>query len=197
MPKIYTIGHSNHSITYFLELLNSYKIDCIVDIRSIPNSRYNPQFNKSNLRKKLNLNGKIYLSFAKEFGAYRHEEDVQDRNNKTDYQKVYQSNSFLTGVRRLGEGLRKNYKIALMCAEAQPLDCHRFSMISKFLHRNQFDVWHILKDKTLISHAQAEELLIQKYSTKLSKPNLFNPIISHKDQLEEAYKIHHQEIAHR
>lgn len=191
--QIYTIGHSNHSIDYFLELLEAHQIQCVVDVRSIPKSGYNPHFNKDNLRATLQTNHKMYLSFAKEFGAHRHEEEVLNENRKVIYAKVHQSPDFLAGVERLRKGLQKGYKIALMCAEAEPLPCHRFSMISSFLHQNQFEVWHILKDKMLLSHQEAEQKLVEKYAKKLPKPDLFQTEISTEAKIKLAYQIHTQE----
>jgi uncharacterized protein (DUF488 family) len=193
---IYTIGHSTHPLDYFLELLKTYKVNCVVDVRSVAASSYNPQYNKEPLSNFLKNNDVVYLHLAEEFGARHGEPELLDDEGKVDFEKVRKSWSFQNGVERLWQGINKGYTIALMCSESEPFDCHRFSMISFALEKDGFDVEHILKDKTLKSNAQVESQLLKKYEKKIPKPDMFQPNVTSEDQLKYAYRLRNKEIAY-
>lgn len=195
-PIIYTVGHSTHQIDYFLELLKAYSINCLIDVRSVAASSYNPQYNKEPLSNFLKNNGITYLHFAEEFGARHTDSDLLDEEGKVDFEKVRKSWLFKNGVERLWLGLDKGFTIALMCSEGDPFDCHRFSMISIALEKDSFEVMHILKDKTLKSNAELEKQLLKKYDKKLPKPDIFQTNISADDQLKVAYRLRNKEIAY-
>lgn len=194
--KVYTIGHSTHEISYFLELLKEYNITCLVDVRSVAASRYNPQYNQKALAKSLLDNNIQYFHFAEEFGARHINPELLDENGKVDFEKVQQSASFKKGVERLREFVNAGETVALMCAEADPFDCHRFSMISVALQRDEFDVYHIIKDKSLKSNAEVEKQLLKKYEKKLSKPDMFNQTITEEDRLKEAYRLRNKDVGY-
>lgn len=197
MKQLYTIGHSNHEWIFFLELLQSHRVNCIIDVRSIAASAYNPQFNKSALIKNLKAEGIVYMHFEKEFGARQEHSSILDEEGKVDFEKFRATDDFQRGVQRLEKGLAKGFRIALMCSEAAPLDCHRFSMITVYLAQKGFDIQHILKDKSLCSNEVLEEKLLQKYAKKLPRPSLFEPNIEKKDQLKFAYQLRNKDIAYQ
>ena len=192
---IYTIGHSTHSLDYFLSMLKEYAIDCVVDVRSTPASKYNPQYNKEPFSKFLKKNKIAYLHFPQEFGARHDDPDLLDENGKVDFEKVRKSWGFKQGVERLWSGTEKGHIIALMCSESNPFDCHRFSMITVALEKDGFGVQHIMKDKTVSSTSDLENLLLKKYSSKLPKPDMFQPSVTVEDQLKVAYRLRNIEIA--
>jgi uncharacterized protein (DUF488 family) len=194
-PIIYTVGHSTHQLDYFLELLKQYGVTCIIDVRSVAASSYNPQYNKEPLTNFLKTNGIQYLHFAEEFGARHNDPDLLDDEGKVDFVKVRKSWSFKNGVERIWQGLDKGFTISLMCSESEPFDCHRFSMVSIALDKDGFDVKHIMKDKTLKTNADLENQLLKKYDKKLPKPDMFNPSVTLDDQLKEAYRLKNKEIA--
>jgi uncharacterized protein (DUF488 family) len=196
MPNIvYTVGHSNYDIQYFLELLDVFAIDCLIDIRSIPASSYCPHFNKDTLAATLRQRNILYMHFEREFGAKKLEPGLLDANRKVDFAKVQQTRDFLSGVERLKKGTEQGYTMALMCVEGHPLECHRFSMISGYLHTHGFTVRHILKDKTFITHEMLEAEALKKYAKKIPQPTIFEPIISQQVQLKAAYKAHNEDVA--
>ncbi len=170
---IYTVGHSNHSIDFFIDLIKTFSITCIIDVRSVPASSYSPQFNIDNLQKSLKASKIIYLHFGEEFGARHTEKELLDSFGKVDFDKVRETPKFLFGVERLQKGLDRGFNISLMCSEAEPFDCHRFSMISYYLARNGFIVHHILKDKSIITNEELEKILLKKYHRQIPKATLF------------------------
>ena len=195
-PVIYTVGHSTHQVDYFLELLKAYSITCLIDVRSVAASSYNPQYNEEPFSNFLKNNGIAYFHFAEEFGARHADPDLLDDEGKVDFEKVRKSWLFKNGVEKLWLELKKRSTIALMCSEGDPFDCHRFSMISIALEKDGFDVKHILKDKTLKTNAELEKELLKKYDKKLPKPDMFNPDVSVDDQLKEAYRLRNKEIGY-
>ena len=191
---IYTVGHSTHPIAYFAELLETHRINCVVDVRSVAASRYNPQFNKEPLMNYLKLQGVTYLHFEKEFGARQTDPSVYDAENRVDFEKFRKTPAFREGVIRLEKGIKNGYRIALMCSEAEPMDCHRFSMIAVGLKDNGFAVKHIMKDKSLMTNTELETELLRKYAKKLPKPTIFEPNVTPEQQLKAAYQFRNQRI---
>jgi uncharacterized protein (DUF488 family) len=84
-PIIYTVGHSTHPLNYFLSLLQEYGINCLVDVRSVAASRYNPQYNKEPLSNFLKNNGIVYMHLPEEFGARHSDPDLLDEKGKVDF----------------------------------------------------------------------------------------------------------------
>jgi uncharacterized protein (DUF488 family) len=191
---IFTIGHSTHQLDFFLELLVEYGVTCVVDIRSVPASSYNPQYNQESLKFFLKSNNIIYLHFAEEFGARQTDPDILDDDGKVDFEKVRKTWLFKNGLERIWQGIEKGYVVAIMCSESEPLDCHRFSMVSVGLQKDGFEVKHILKDKSLKTNLALENELLEKYSKKLPQNDLFNTDVTVEDQLRAAYRLKNKEI---
>jgi uncharacterized protein (DUF488 family) len=194
-PIIYTVGHSTHPIDIFLDLLNTYSVNCLIDVRSVAASSYNPQYNLEPLSNFLKANNIIYMHFAEEFGARHTDPDLLDEEGKVNFELVRKSWLFKNGVERLWLSVDKGNTIALMCSESEPFDCHRFSMISIALEKDGFEIRHILKDKTIKTNAQLENQLLKKYEKKIPKPDMFQPDITIDDQLKVAYRLRNKEIA--
>lgn len=193
---IYTVGHSSHTIEYFIELIKGSSINCIVDVRSNAASSFAPQFNKMPLLNFLKRSGISYVHFAKEFGARRTEDELFDKNGQVDFEKVRKTKVFISGIERLKQGIQKGLVIALMCSEANPFDCHRFSMISVELEKHDLTVMHILKDKSLIRNKELERELLKKYAKKIPQPSIFEPDITEEKQLAFAYQLRNKDIAY-
>ena len=193
-PIIYTVGHSTHEIDYFVSLLKEYNVDYLVDVRSLAASSHNPQYNQEPLKNYLKNQGITYLHFPEEFGARFSDPDLLDDEGQVDFERVRKTFAFRNGMERLWQEVDKGHVIVLMCSESEPLDCHRFSMVSVGLIKDGFEVKHIMKDKTLKAHKEVEDQLLKKYDKKLPKPDMFNPNITIEDQLKEAYRLKNKEI---
>ncbi len=197
---VYTIGHSTHTLEYFLELLKGYNINCIVDVRSSPASAYNPQYNQAPFKNFLKNNKVVYLHFAEEFGARQKDRDFLDEEGILDFNNVRKGWAFKNGLERIWQGVEKGYNIAIMCSESNPLDCHRFSMVSVGLADDGFDVKHILKNKTLKTQSELEKDLVKEFEKKLPVKDLFNQNISDeehlKKQIKRAFKLKNKKIGY-
>jgi uncharacterized protein (DUF488 family) len=190
---IYTIGHSTHSIQFFLELLRTHNVNCVVDVRSIAASRFNPQYNKKALQNSLEKDDIVYMHFEKEFGARQIDPAILNNAGQVDFEKVRQSKSFLNGIERLKDGTTKGYTIALMCAEAEPLDCHRFGMITPALKDAGFDARHILKDNTVITTEELENNLLDKFKKKIPGTDLY---LDREEKLKRAFQLLNEKIGY-
>ena len=194
--RLYSIGHSSQTQEEFLALLTLYRINCIVDVRSVPASKYSPQFNQETLRYFLKSHGIQYLHFGDEFGARR--TDSIDESGQVNFEQAVKTPLFQQGAARLMKGLEKGYQIALMCSEADPLECHRFSMVSRYFYDQGIDVQHILKDGTLASQASLEKEMINQFlhSRKyrlLEVDFLFGTYLE-EEQRNDAYRLKNKEI---
>lgn len=187
--NLFTIGHSNHPIDYFISLLKMNEIDVLIDVRSAPYSKFSPHFKKEALADSLQKAGIKYLFFGKELGARREEPEIRNEDGKIDYFKVRETEIFKEGIRRIKDGLGKDYKITMMCAEANPLDCHRFYMISYQFARDGIDLKHILKDGTAKPHSEFENELIEKLDSEINPDPLLEPELTYHQKIERVYRL--------
>lgn len=197
--RLYSIGHSSQTQEEFLALLIQYRINCIVDVRSVPASKYTPQFNEEALKWFLKSQGIQYLHFGDEFGARR--TDCIDKDGQVNFEQAVKTSLFQQGVARLMKGLGKGYRIALMCSESDPLECHRFSMVSRYFYDQGVDVQHILRDGNLASHAFLEKEMINRllHSRKYHLPevDLLFGTYSEEEQRKDAYRLKNKEIGYK
>lgn len=155
--RIYTIGHSNHSLDKFLSLLSQHSIQVLVDVRSHPTSDYARHFNQSNLSGEALNAGIKYVYMGKELGGRPETSDYYDAKRHVRYDQVAQSPSFLHGIERLQQGLQQ-FRVAVMCSEEDPSDCHRRLLIGRVLAEMGVEVAHIRGDGVLQSEADLVRL---------------------------------------
>lgn len=148
--QIFTIGHSNHSIEAFVSLLQQHGITALVDVRSNPFSRFNPQFTKKELEREIKTHGIKYVFLGRELGA-RPKNPSYYENGQVQYERLKDTASFKEGIKRVIQGT-KRYTIALMCAEKDPLQCHRFLLVARTLVKFDVPVIHILATGGLEPH---------------------------------------------
>ena len=197
--KLYTVGHSNQSLEEFLSLLQHHNINCIVDVRSVPASKYAPQFNEENLKYFLKSHNIQYLPFGDEFGARR--SDSIDDDGQVNFEMAVTTPLFQQGAERLKKGLEKGFNIALMCSEADPLECHRFSLVSRYFHNQGIEVYHILKDANLATQGEVEKRMVDDFlhSRKyhLAEIDELFGTYTAEDQLADAYRLKNKEIGYK
>lgn len=152
--EVLTIGHSTLSYERFLDLLRRSEVTAIADVRTAPYSRHSAHFAKETLREELRRVGIAYVFLGEELGG-RPKDKRLFRNGVADYEKMAQAAPFAKGLERVIEGA-KNYRIALMCSEHDPLDCHRCLLVGRALHERGVAVRHILSDGTHVNHEQIE-----------------------------------------
>ncbi len=140
---IWTIGHSNHTFERFAELLAVGEVECVVDVRSYPYSRVAPQFSREELAVSLRGGGMRYLFLGEELGGRPTQEDHYDEQGHARYDRMAGQPEFRVAVQRLLSGCRE-HRIALLCSEGQPQECHRRLLVGKVLTDHGVQLRHIL-----------------------------------------------------
>jgi len=189
--ELFTIGHSNHTMFDFLRLLRSHAITALVDVRSNPYSRLHPQFNRKVLAADLRKAKITYVFLGEELGA-RRVETACYVDSRADYGSIAQLPIFQQGLQRVREGIRQ-HRIALMCAERDPLDCHRVILVCRHLRKEGITLQHIREDGSLESHEDLEKRLVDRLEIE---PDLFNGTQNFDQLVEKAYDIQGQKIAY-
>lgn len=189
MDSLYTVGHSTHPIDKFIALLKQHGILALADVRSHPFSRHFPQFSKASLKQSLQDAGIAYVFLGKELGA-RSENPACYRDGKAQYELLAKEPQFEEGLTRLRKGMEQ-YSIALMCAEKDPLECHRAMLVARKMHEAGTPVLHILADGGLEPHIELEARMLA--GLKMSDVDMFS---SKEEILLSAYKSHGEKIAY-
>jgi uncharacterized protein (DUF488 family) len=189
MNKLFTIGHSNHDLERFLHLLKMHAITAVADVRSSPYSKFNPQYNREVLQKALKENRIAYVFLGDELGP-RSENPACYRDGKVQYARLAGTDLFLRGVERLLTGM-KSYRIALLCAEKDPISCHRMILVCRALRSEPIEISHILEDGSVESLADSERRLMQEL--KMRQLRMFE---SPEDLIQRAYDTQGEKIAY-
>ncbi len=192
VTAIYTIGHSNHPIEKFIDLLKQHDITTIGDVRSAPYSRFNPQFNTKSLAASLKKAGIAYVFLGEELGARPQDTACYD-NGRVDFDRLAERDKFKSGIDRVLTG-SEEYRLALMCAEKEPLDCHRTILVCRNLKAQGVSIKHILADGSLEDQRDTEARLLKATGCER---DLFDQSASDSETIEKAYAKRAREIAYR
>ena len=158
---VFTIGHSNHSLEVFSNLLSEHEVNVVADVRSAPYSRFNPQFNREFLAAELKGRGIGYMYVGRELGG-RPKDPACYEGDRVRYERVAETERFRKGLARVIDAAGKR-RVALMCAEKEPLDCHRTLLVARALDEHYVDVRHILADGTFETQADAMNRLLEQH----------------------------------
>lgn len=159
--SVFTIGHSNHPAEMFLGLLLRHGVEEVVDVRSTPHSRYNPQFNRKALQAALAAAGVGYVFMGEELGGRPANPSCYDSEGRVQYDRLAETEAFKEGVRQVVRWAGER-RLALMCSEKEPLACHRTLLIARTLTARGVAVSHIFADGGLESHAAAMNRLLDR-----------------------------------
>lgn len=187
---ILTIGHSTHEWGSFLALLRQHGVTAVGDVRSSPYSRHNPQFNREPLEAALKSAGIAYVFLGRELGG-RADDPACYVDGRIRYDRVAHTAVFLQGIERVERGT-KEHRIALLCAEKEPLDCHRTLLVARALAERGFSVQHILANGEIESHEVAMDRLLAAHD--LAENDLFST--SREDRLAKAIALQADRVAY-
>ncbi|MEZ4866359.1 MAG: DUF488 domain-containing protein [Caldilineaceae bacterium] len=154
---IYTIGYGDRSIDDFIAVLQRYQIDYVVDVRTAPYSRYKPDFSKTELSAALREGGIKYLFMGDQLGG-RPTDPACYTDGKVDYAKVKLTDAYRQGIERIGTAFAQQQRIALMCSEGKPEQCHRSKLIGETLTQLAIPLIHIDEADA----AQSQEAVIAR-----------------------------------
>jgi uncharacterized protein (DUF488 family) len=187
--ELFTIGYSPHILDSFLRVLQKHKVTAVADVRSLPYSQFKPEFNKNKVSEFLKAHGIAYVFLGDYCGA-RVDDPSCYVDGKVDYALVAENPKFKEGLKRIINGLEK-YRIALMCAEKDPIDCHRTILICRNLTPKGVNIKHILSTGRIEEHHDSEQRLLKLY--KLNHQDLFR---SEQQRLNDAYLRQGEKIAY-
>lgn len=190
--QLYSIGYATKPIDTFIAQLQRYNIDAVADVRSVPYSKVFHDYHRETLSATLKQANIHYVYLGDELGPRSKDDAHYDKCGQVQFDLLMQSPLYLAGLNRLQVGLDKGMRIALMCAEKDPADCHRSLLIGYDLYRQrQVIVQHIKHSGELESHAEMEERLLLLH-------DLGSDLVSSKDeQIELAWQLQSQAKAYR
>ena len=187
--KVFTVGHSTHALEDFVSLLKQHGVDAVADVRSVPYSRWQPQFNRENLAEALRPRGIAYVFLGKELGA-RSDDPQCYEDGRVQYRALAEIPLFQSGIKRVRDGSKRRC-IALMCAEKDPLDCHRTILVARELVASGVGVTHILENGSLEPHDETLKRLSEQL--RLPAQDLF---LTPEELENRAYAAQEQRIAY-
>ena len=189
MFELFTIGHSVHSVEHFTELLHRHGITALCDVRSSPYSRFTPQFNRESLKEVVARHCIAYLYLGAELGP-RSADPACYENGKVQYKRLAATEIFQRGLARLRKTM-ETHRVALMCAEKEPLMCHRMILICRNLAGDDIVIRHILEDGSLEENRDTEKRPMRLWN--IDPADLFS---TEADQIQRAYDLQAEKIAY-
>lgn len=170
---LYTIGHGNRKSENFLALLKEFGIEYLIDVRSQPYSKFNPQFNQNELKFFLERNGINYVFMGDNIGGRPKDTSCYDSEGKVDYEAVKTKDFFINGIERLKTAYFKDINVVIMCSESKPCECHRSKLIGRVLNTDNIILKHIDENGKVKDQAT----VINELNKGLSAIDLFgNPL---------------------
>ncbi|MBL6745896.1 MAG: DUF488 domain-containing protein [Pseudomonadales bacterium] len=158
---LFSIGYATKPLTEFMVLLQSYEVNVVADVRSVPYSAAFHDYHRELLQRALKQQGISYVYLGKELGPRSTNPAHYDETGRVQYDRLQRADNFLHGIERLLTGLDKALNIALLCAEKDPAFCHRSLLIGHHLARaNALPIQHIGFDGALESQAELEQRLV-------------------------------------
>lgn len=154
-PALWTIGHSNHELERFAELLLDNRIDFLIDVRSYPYSRFAPHFNREELQAAIGACGISYLFLGDALGGRPGDDKHYDAEGHALYGPMASEPEFERAIARVLRGAQR-HRLALMCSCGQPRDCHRRLLVGKVLCNHGAELRHILPDGRLQSERRVD-----------------------------------------
>lgn len=193
MNTIFTIGYSGFSFGEFADMLQKNHISAVIDVRSSPYSRHFPDYDRETLKNALIQKHIYYKNYAHEFGA-RQDNPLFYTDGIMDFTKFSHSEQFLQGVEKLTQSMKKGYIFALMCAEKEPVTCHRAILVARAFRDRNYKVIHLMPDGNHLSQTDIDNTLIEKFFPNRNQLSFNAEILSDEEMLAKAYILQNKEI---
>jgi uncharacterized protein (DUF488 family) len=167
-----TFGYGSRSQEETLALLARHGVEYVIDVRSVPWSRYRPEFSQDRLAASLQTHSIRYLFLGGELGGRPEDPACYDDDGRVDYRACERRPAFRDGIERLCNAWEMGHSVALMCSEGRPEDCHRTKLVAAALIESGVDVRHIDERGELRSHSEVLDRLRSSQTTLLEDPDL-------------------------
>jgi uncharacterized protein (DUF488 family) len=152
--SLVTFGYGARSLAEVLGLLSTHRIEYLVDVRSVPWSRYRPELSQDQLPSALGAQEVRYVFMGDVLGGRPDDPSCYDQDGRVDYRACEQLPAFRRGVKRLRDGWEAGHSMALMCSEGRPEDCHRTKLVAAALVDAGVDVKHIDERGQVLSQGE-------------------------------------------
>ncbi len=189
--EVLTVGHSSHPFGDFVALLRRQLVAVVADVRSVPYSRRYPQFNRRALEGSLGEHDIHYVFLGAELGARSRDASCYDAEGRIRFSRLSETGIFLQGIERVIEGAAST-RMALLCAERDPANCHRAILVAPVLRERGVTVHHLLPDGSLESQEQLRERLAD--TAGMPARDLFR---TREQRLDEAMRRRARQIAYQ
>ena len=156
---IYSIGHGNRPISSFIELLKKYNGKYLIDVRSFPRSKFNPDFNRENLETECQANGIKYIFMGDTLGGKPKAKHLYDEDGRADYTLMAKERDYQSSIARLQVAANLEENTFIMCSELCPSQCHRSKLIGKTLDDLGLHPVHIDKRGGTLSQREVIDLI--------------------------------------
>lgn len=194
--EIFTIGYSGFSIEDFIQELINHRINVVIDVRSYAYSERYPDYNKITIEKSLNKEGIYYKNYAKEFGARQDNKSFYSSEGYLDFDVFAKSEQFQNGITKMVNSTEKGYKIAFMCAEKEPIQCHRAILVARAFDKLGFTVIHLMPNGITKDQKAIEKELLKKYFPNINQLSLFDNCMSDEEYINVAYRKQNEQIGY-
>jgi len=191
--QCFMVGHSNYQMDYFINLLKSFKIDVVVDIRAVAYCNYAKWFDRENIEFEIKENSIKYIFMGDLLGARYFDEDMLLDNGRVNFLEIQKLSCYKEGFKRVVNGVKKRFRVAIMCAEKEPFDCHRTFLLSRDLQKEKIEPIHILEDGSFLTQRDIEKRLLSFYDLKKT---LFDFDIDEALLIEKAYRLRNYDIGY-
>lgn len=166
---VFSIGHGSKEIETLITELNSFEIKYLLDVRSKPYSKWNPQFNQSSLEMDLKESGIQYVFMGDKLGGLPEDRSCYDSNGKVVYDLIQQKRFFKEGLQRLINANNNKVNLAVMCSESKPEECHRSKLIGQALLKCGISMNHIVSENKV----KSQELVMNELTKGKGTIDLF------------------------
>ena len=197
LETVYTIGYAGFAIEDFLAVLQDRGISALVDVRSSPFSSFHQAYNRDGLAQALGTRHIHYRSYAREFGARQTDRQYYNAQHCLDFEAFARSEPFLNGVQKLKNGMDQGFRFALMCAETDPIDCHRAILVARAFSGQGYPVVHLCPKGRTLTHKELELRLLDRYFPDRDQCSMFAAAQDEAALLAEAYRLRNAEIGYR
>lgn len=199
MEKIlFSIGHSQHELSFFLQLLQNNDVNYVLDVRSTPYSQFASSYNRENIKSFLINHGITYAYMGEYFGARPQDEKLYQPNGYLNFEEVAKSEKFKRAFESVEKGVAQGNRIAFMCTEKDPIECHRSILVTRAFFEAGYNIQHIMQNNSIQSQSDLENRLLDMHFPNRNQLSLFSENnLSTREYICEAYKKQNQIIGCR
>lgn len=193
---IFTIGYTGFALADFIQELKKHNINVVIDVRSSAYSERYPDYNKPSIESTLHKVGIYYKNYVREFGARQENRAFYSPEGYLDFDVFSRSQQFQDGVNKMVNSTDKGYRVAFMCAEKEPIQCHRAILVARAFDKLGFSVIHLMPNGVSKHQKEIEEELLKKYFPNRGQLSLFESSTSDEEYLNAAYRKQNEQIGY-